>query len=354
MKVSILVPTFNRSNLLRDCLRSIINQSYKNIEIIVINDASPDNTDSVIDEFNDARIKYFKNKENQAKLYGDRAHFKRFYNELMTGDLFCYISDDDLLVFNDHIEKAVNLFKKYNDLSIVIGSQLSQFYDDEKKLTLLSTEEILTKVDNTDKNFYYFNLLPDGHYKSCDYLKYFSEQSTHFNICVSGMVFRKSKLNTIDFLNIKIPSKWQTGYEFIIPPILFGDIYFINKPCALVRVSPKNASFQLTQYDHYYDSLISVNNAFSYIFSESKVKNINKYRQKFLQSLTFAYLYNSIKILRYNKLTLNSKSNIERYVNLKDILKFMIKFKFVINFITFCSAGLYLKNRFINFFSKKI
>jgi glycosyltransferase involved in cell wall biosynthesis len=347
LKVSILVPTFNRSCLLKDCLKSILNQTYKNFEIIIINDASTDDTEIVVEKINDPRIKYYKNKKNQGSLYGDRIHFKRFYSEIMSGELFCYLPDDDLWLFEDHLEKAVELFRQDSDLSIVIGSQLSQFYDKDEDLKPLTKNEVLDKINNKDNKFYYFNLLPEGHYSSSEYLNYFSQQATHFNICISGIVFKKEKLSKFDYLNSKTPSKWQGGYEYLIPPMLCGNIYFVNRPSALVRVSPNNASFQLTQYDHYYDSLVSVNNAF---LIDKNLTNLDivYYKKKFFQSLTFAYLQNSINIMKFKKLTMNSKNNIERYVNVGDIIKFMMKFKFIIDLRTFFSISIYLRYKLVN------
>lgn len=49
--VNIIVPTYNRANYLRETLRSVLAQTYTNIEVLVLDDASPDNTPSVVAEF---------------------------------------------------------------------------------------------------------------------------------------------------------------------------------------------------------------------------------------------------------------------------------------------------------------
>ena len=61
--VSILVPTHNRQWLLPRTLQSLVGQSYKNIEIVLVNDAGED-VQEVVDKFNDPRIKYFQNEKN--------------------------------------------------------------------------------------------------------------------------------------------------------------------------------------------------------------------------------------------------------------------------------------------------
>jgi len=50
-KISVIVPTYNNENSIRRCIDSIINQNYKNLEIIVINDGSTDNTKNILEEY---------------------------------------------------------------------------------------------------------------------------------------------------------------------------------------------------------------------------------------------------------------------------------------------------------------
>ena len=50
-KVSIIVPVFNMENYLERCLNSLLNQTYQNIEIVVVNDGSKDNSQIIIDEY---------------------------------------------------------------------------------------------------------------------------------------------------------------------------------------------------------------------------------------------------------------------------------------------------------------
>ena len=49
--VSVIVPVYNVEKYIKECLESLVNQTLKNIEIIVVNDGSPDNSQSIIDEY---------------------------------------------------------------------------------------------------------------------------------------------------------------------------------------------------------------------------------------------------------------------------------------------------------------
>ena len=72
-------------------------QTYKNFELVIINDNSAPETESVIDSFGDPRIVHIKNKTNVGAKYGDRAHMRRFVYEIMKGEFFLYLCDDDYL-----------------------------------------------------------------------------------------------------------------------------------------------------------------------------------------------------------------------------------------------------------------
>ena len=58
-KVSIIIPTYNRANFLKEALQSVLWQTYKNYEVIVVDDGSNDNTKEIMGTFSDYRIKYF-------------------------------------------------------------------------------------------------------------------------------------------------------------------------------------------------------------------------------------------------------------------------------------------------------
>ena len=63
-KVSVIIPVYNSSKHIKECLESVINQTYKNIVIIVVDDASSDNSMEIIKNINDSRIKILELKQN--------------------------------------------------------------------------------------------------------------------------------------------------------------------------------------------------------------------------------------------------------------------------------------------------
>lgn len=104
--ISIIIPTFNRANLISDTLNSIINQTYSNLEILVIDDHSTDNTESIVNNLikNDNRIQYYKRPLSKPK----GANACRNYGfSIAKGEYIKWIDSDDTLA-QDAIQKQVS------------------------------------------------------------------------------------------------------------------------------------------------------------------------------------------------------------------------------------------------------
>ena len=103
--VTIAIPTYNRSGYLGQALESAVRQTYPNIEIIVSDNCSTDNTESVVKGFNDSRIRYIKQKEN----IGPDPNWNLCLQEA-NGSFFLLLQDDDAIdkQFLDVCMKAAN------------------------------------------------------------------------------------------------------------------------------------------------------------------------------------------------------------------------------------------------------
>ena len=109
-KISVIIPTYNRGKYIIESLISVLKQTYHNLEIIVIDDFSTDNTEFLISQFKDDRIKYIKLKENKG------ANFARNLGiEMATGNYITFQDSDDIYHL-DKIEKQFkNIIKKNSD-----------------------------------------------------------------------------------------------------------------------------------------------------------------------------------------------------------------------------------------------
>ncbi|WP_434798699.1 glycosyltransferase family 2 protein [Terrisporobacter vanillatitrophus] len=146
-KVSMIVPVYNSEKYIEKCIQSILNQSYKNIEIIIINDGSKDSSDEIITKLEklDSRIKYIKQENSgpsQARNNGIR---------VSSGKYLMFVDSDDSINEN-YVELMVNKIEEkeydvvccgYKDISIYGTIDYTDFPDDNK---LLDRQGFMMKV----------------------------------------------------------------------------------------------------------------------------------------------------------------------------------------------------------------
>lgn len=143
--ISIIVPVYNTENYLEKCLYSLVNQTYKNIEIIIIDDESPDNSMNIIQKFvlADNRVKVISQK-NQG-LSGARNTGINNAN----GDYIMFIDSDDWIEI-DTCEKAINASEKYN-ADVVFWPYIKEFSDSQKDNYLFDKTEIIWSEKNINQ-----------------------------------------------------------------------------------------------------------------------------------------------------------------------------------------------------------
>jgi len=90
--VSICIPTYNRANSIGDTIKSALSQTYENIEVIVVDNASTDKTEEVVNSFDDPRLSYVRNRRNLG-LFGN---FNRCI-ELYSGEFLHILHSDDTI-----------------------------------------------------------------------------------------------------------------------------------------------------------------------------------------------------------------------------------------------------------------
>ena len=123
--VSIIIPVYNGDNYLKEAIDSAINQTYKNIEIIVVNDGSIDETEKIALSYGN-KIRYFK-KEN-----GGVSTALNFALKEMKGEYFSWLSHDDIY-YPTKIADAINLLNEVNDENVIIFSDY-EYIDENSKL----------------------------------------------------------------------------------------------------------------------------------------------------------------------------------------------------------------------------
>lgn len=105
---SIVIPTYNRSNLIGRCLQSIVNQTYKNWEAIVVDNFSEDDTEEVVSSFKDERIHYYKNHN-----YGVISVSRNYALDRAKGQWVCFLDSDDWWT-SDKLEQLLPYITKFD------------------------------------------------------------------------------------------------------------------------------------------------------------------------------------------------------------------------------------------------
>ncbi len=132
MKYSIIIPVYNVEEYLDRCLKSILNQTYSNYEVIIVNDGSPDNSDNIIKSYEkeDKRFKGYK------KVNGGLSDARNYGLKYATGDYLIFIDADDYIE-NNYLEKVNDVLEKNKDIDVL-----------KFKIKLVDEGENLIRMEN--------------------------------------------------------------------------------------------------------------------------------------------------------------------------------------------------------------
>lgn len=152
--VSVVMPNHNNENFLREAIESIINQSYHNFEIIIVDDCSTDSSWQIIQEFanKDKRIKAFRNEENM-KIVRTR---NKAFNEASKNSKYYAIFDSDDISMPERLEKQVEFLENNSDYAGV-GSNL---YIIGEKSEYIGKRDYPSTYEDIRRNILFYNPFP--------------------------------------------------------------------------------------------------------------------------------------------------------------------------------------------------
>jgi glycosyltransferase involved in cell wall biosynthesis len=275
--VSIIVPVFNEGPLLRECLESVVRQSLQDIEIIIVDDASTDNSRETIDEFLalDRRIKLLTHDINKGLGEARNTGMAE-----ATGKYIYFLDSDDFLPL-DSLEILTNIAETH-DSEIVIGKAVSRI----------------------DVNAYYVK---------CDL----------FNVSISNypdLLYNHSAWNKL----IKLETLKNSGIRFV-PPRYAEDILFslkLNMYCKAISIT--------TRYTYHYRWGRQIHSATKEKLIDAQGNVIRAY--KYVEENGDDFLLNLMK----KKTARNIYGNMHRAVNTlnhEDLVKYLGNWNQVIDYI---------------------
>ncbi len=159
--ISIIIPVFNVEEYLPRCLDSVLNQTYSDLEIILVNDGSTDNSGEICDRYaeNDSRIKVI-HKEN-----GGVSSARNTGLDMATGEFIGFVDGDDVLDLKMY-EVLISNARKYNcDISCC---QLATIDIDGTKKAYYDNESAIFEKDYLIKNYFFDEFVKDTMYSQCN------------------------------------------------------------------------------------------------------------------------------------------------------------------------------------------
>jgi len=150
--VSILLATFNRRRYLSEALASVLRQSYRNLQVIVVNDGGEDVSD-VVNSFNDHRIVFVNRKENRGLPFTLNEALER-----ADGKYICYIGDDDLY-YPHHVSTLVDVLENQTDCQVAY----TDLYKTYCRIMPDGSRRVLSKILEISRDFDRFFMLYFNH-----------------------------------------------------------------------------------------------------------------------------------------------------------------------------------------------
>lgn len=280
--ISILIPTFNREKYIDSCVKSALNQTYKNIEIIIVDNASTDQTWQILNDLKkkDIRIKIFQNESN----IGPVMNWKKCI-DLSSGELVKILFSDDLLD-KDFLKKSVHYFKDEN-----IGFSFTS-----------------AKIFSANNSRLRYQIGPSKIYDSEKFIKG-SILGKDYPLSPGCAIFRKQAIKKN--LLSEIPNKLNIDYKstgagndlliFLLTCLDYQKFAFIDEPLSLFRSHNQSIS-DSSQKNQLYLSYLVAKSFFIETYFSTFIQTFNSHlilirlKNKDLRKfLTYSNIYNDNK-----------------------------------------------------------
>jgi len=192
--ISVVLPTYNRADLLGQAIGSVIAQTYTDWELIIWDDGSTDNTYRVVQSFNDQRIKYFR-AQNHGMSFALNQGISR-----ANGSYIGFIDDDDYWM-DFKLETQMAIFLSHPDIEMIFGNFINiNSETNGEKDAFISNKKALKKLEILPLGESVFKII-DGFQESITYVNY---------IAFDTVVMKRSTIEEIGEFNENL----RNGQDF--------------------------------------------------------------------------------------------------------------------------------------------
>jgi len=219
-QVSVIIPTFNRAEYLERAIKSVLNQTFNNIEIIIIDDHSEDTTKKKVLDFRSNQIRYYRNSTNLGAPFSRNKGI-----ELSNGEYINFLDDDDILLPNK-IELQIKKFQEAKDKNLGVVTCDVEY----KRIWINEIKK------NRKKGYIYRDLLKSYCIFGTESMLIKKKYIANFDLNLASnqeydLAIRLARVCNFDFvpirLSIKFDSKEQITYNFYKK--IKGTLYFYRK-----------------------------------------------------------------------------------------------------------------------------
>lgn len=290
MKYSIVIPVYNVEKYIDKCLKSILNQTYKNFEVIIVNDGTKDNSQKIIDKY----VKKDKRFKSYIKENGGLSSARNYGINKANGDYLVLIDSDDYVSL-DYLEKINEVLTR------------------EKNIELLKTKLIL--VDDDENVIRYEKGLDEGYVSFLDLVKLeFLEPAWSY---VYKLEFFKK--NNFMYAEGMVHEDYGLTPEIIMKAkkiyyLNYYSYYYVQRENSIMSSNSKE-KLRKKAYDmlYQYDRLMKI-----------KLTNTDSKTKKYY----YSFLSNAL-ILKSNTLTGNDKKEYIKELNKRNVLDYVVTDTFI-------------------------
>lgn len=242
--ISVIIPSFNRKDLIDRAIESILKQNYKEFEILIIDDGSTDGTYEYLNEkyINNKNIKIYKNEKNSGAGFSRKSGYKK-----SNGKYIIFMDDDDYYTNFDFFNHAITTFEKYEGISMVSSSSTIEYVKEKRfEESKMNIKGLINKSD----------------YLSKFQLEYMKSNST-FTTVFSKDALEKAKFDQMEMVN---------DSSIYLRALLAGDAYILDEISGIYRVHSKNITFSL-KTDFIIENLIEKKKVYDEIKQRELIEN---------------------------------------------------------------------------------
>jgi glycosyltransferase involved in cell wall biosynthesis len=285
--ISVIMPVYNGAAYIKEAIESVLNQSYPNFELIIVNDGSIDDTKYIVNNFlMNPKIKYYEYEENKGKVHAINLGYKN-----SNGNYICLLASDDVLL-PDSLITRLEYIKKYPKLSAVFSNCFICNAN-------LEIQSILIKSNKSIEIINFSNSMLEIIYN---------------NFIGGGLILFKKEVAENIF---PIPEElkfedWWIAFNLILNGF---KILFINKPLLYYRIHINNDNGYLYsknvenkikkdylrhyQYYNYFIDLINKSKILDIIHKQKYIEAIKAIQKAKLKCTQGKFYYNALIFIKY-------------------------------------------------------